>query len=676
MTHYGFICSLRGTTISVVLAVMLSSSFGEETKESPASANKKWLSEEGARRAEMQRLLANVYINQRQGNFPAAFENYLTYVDLNPEDSDAVIQVVQGLLRQAREAQNGKTRAEFISKAQQLVENAVEAPDSSGQLWGLLGQIYAVQRDFGLSLEANREALKRAPDYLPAYPSLGQVMIGTNRAEEFLEYLDDALKAEIKSPEFYVLLSEIYMNFARALPNDPLRKGLTKLLARADINEIDQPIILQKLGRCRLFLRDFAGSIEAYEKSLLKIPSRRKFLIQRILVDLYINMNKPEVAVQLLETYKKDFSKDEWPYFRLGQLFFDQRKFPESEENFREAIRLNPDVLAVYYLLAETQLLQNKPRSVLATIAQVKKLFTLDFQGEFYQGIAYSRLGEYDKAGNHFTEAEILATMKAPERLDFRFYYQLASNYGQKSDFENAELYFQRCIALKPDFREGYLDLVRIYFETNQPEKVLITLDSVREKFGPTYFTEFYTGVTHHMSKDYDRAIASFLKAEEISTKDDKVKLSHQFYYQLGASYERSGKFEKAAQALMKSLEIQEDFSDAMNYLGYMWAENKENLEQAFELIEKALSSQSENPAYLDSMGWVLYQMEQAAKALPFLMKAVENSEAPDPVILDHLGSIHRALDHKQEAVKAWEQSLDLEENLEIKEKLKTLENH
>jgi tetratricopeptide (TPR) repeat protein len=126
----------------------------------------------------------------------------------------------------------------------------------------------------------------------------------------------------------------------------------------------------------------------------------------------------------------------------------------------------------------------------------------------------------------------------------------------------------------------------------------------------------------------------------------------------------------------MKSLEIQEDFSDAMNYLGYMWAENKENLEQAFELIEKALSSQSENPAYLDSMGWVLYQMEQAAKALPFLMKAVENSEAPDPVILDHLGSIHRALDHKQEAVKAWEQSLDLEENLEIKEKLKTLENH
>jgi predicted negative regulator of RcsB-dependent stress response len=75
-------------------------------------------------------------------------------------------------------------------------------------------------------------------------------------------------------------------------------------------------------------------------------------------------------------------------------------------------------------------------------------------------------------------------------------------------------------------------------------------------------------------------------------------------------------------------------------------------------------------------MGWVLYQMEQAAKALPFLRKAVENSEAPDPVILDHLGSIHRALDHKQEAVKAWKQSLDLEENLEIKEKLKTLENH
>ena len=40
-----------------------------------------------------------------------------------------------------------------------------------------------------------------------------------------------------------------------------------------------------------------------------------------------------------------------------------------------------------------------------------------------------------------------------------------------------------------------------------------------------------------------------------------------------------------------KCLQLAPDFADAMNYLGYMWAEHGVKLAQARELIEKALAA-------------------------------------------------------------------------------------
>ena len=48
------------------------------------------------------------------------------------------------------------------------------------------------------------------------------------------------------------------------------------------------------------------------------------------------------------------------------------------------------------------------------------------------------------------------------------------------------------------------------------------------------------------------------------------------------------------------------DFSEAMNYLGYMWAERGVNLSRAKELIDKAVKLEPKNAAYPDSLAWVL----------------------------------------------------------------------
>ena len=109
-----------------------------------------------------------------------------------------------------------------------------------------------------------------------------------------------------------------------------------------------------------------------------------------------------------------------------------------------------------------------------------------------------------------------------------------------------------------------------------------------------------------------------------------------------------------------------------MNYLGYMWAERGEKLDEAKKLIEKAVELEPQNAAFLDSMGWVLFKLKQPRAALGWLQKAVEQSSEPDPTLYDHLGDIYCALKEFGKARDAWRKSVELEPSDQVKKKLET----
>ncbi|HEY2249585.1 MAG TPA: tetratricopeptide repeat protein, partial [Planctomycetaceae bacterium] len=97
------------------------------------------------------------------------------------------------------------------------------------------------------------------------------------------------------------------------------------------------------------------------------------------------------------------------------------------------------------------------------------------------------------------------------------------------------------------------------------------------------------------------------------------------------------------------------------NDLGYLYADQGKNLEQAEAMIRKALAAEPDNGAYLDSMGWVLFKREKYGDALPFLEKAIKNSPGPgDETLWEHLGDVHDRLKKPADAIEAWKHSLEL----------------
>jgi tetratricopeptide (TPR) repeat protein len=103
-----------------------------------------------------------------------------------------------------------------------------------------------------------------------------------------------------------------------------------------------------------------------------------------------------------------------------------------------------------------------------------------------------------------------------------------------------------------------------------------------------------------------------------------------------------------------------------------MWAEHGMKLDQARELIEKALKAEPKNAAYLDSLGWVLFKLNRPKDALPYILQAVELSkkEDEDATLYEHLGDVYAALNETAKAREAWNKSLSLEPNDEVRKKL------
>lgn len=141
-------------------------------------------------------------------------------------------------------------------------------------------------------------------------------------------------------------------------------------------------------------------------------------------------------------------------------------------------------------------------------------------------------------------------------------------------------------------------------------------------------------------------------------------------FFQLGEAYERTRRYQEAAEQFQAVLEIQPENSTAMNYLGYMWADNGENLEQALELVQRAVALEPNNGAYVDSLGWALFRLGEFEEARRHLERA--NQLAPeDSTILEHLGDVHVALGDTRRAREAYEHALAIaeqegEENVDV----------
>ncbi len=143
----------------------------------------------------------------------------------------------------------------------------------------------------------------------------------------------------------------------------------------------------------------------------------------------------------------------------------------------------------------------------------------------------------------------------------------------------------------------------------------------------------------------------------------DEPEVAKELYFTLGDIYYEAEQPTEAEEALKKSLELDPKFAFASNYLGYMWAEQGRNLEEAVKLIKIALEGDPDSHAYLDSLAWAYYKQavrdgdaDKLIECASLLEKATAKEK--DPVVLDHYGDVLYGLRQWVEASEKWREAI------------------
>ncbi len=484
---------------------------------------------------------------------------------------------------------------------------------------------------------------------------------------------DQFYRAVLADPSNEPLAIETAQRFSRAKQFDKA----TQILTSAARQRQASGDIFSALSHLYLVTGKTNLAIDAAESAIKKSPA--SIAGYQTLVELFLKKGETEPALRYLNDASRQTNSDSIFLISLGELFGRaMRAQPKEADDLKQkalevlnrAAAWNPTNANVRLKLADNfARFDDRKKAAQLYLELLNEFGDMPLMRD---SLREKLANLYLKSSDKSKAAEQLEAIvrESPTRYPEAWYY-LGTLAHEKTNYTKAAEYFGRAILLDPDVERAYYDLAATQISMDQAGEALKNLDKAREKFPNSFTAEFFTGLAYARLKNYADALKHFTAAEIIAKTTD-TPLNHLFFFQLGSIYERNHDYVQAEKYFEKCLQLAPDFPEALNYLGFMWADRGENLEKARALIEKAVKLEPKNAAYLDSLGWVLFKLKEHERALQYILQAVALSDVTDPSVYDHLGDVYSALKQNDKARDAWEKSIAIEPNETVEKKIQS----
>jgi tetratricopeptide (TPR) repeat protein len=127
--------------------------------------------------------------------------------------------------------------------------------------------------------------------------------------------------------------------------------------------------------------------------------------------------------------------------------------------------------------------------------------------------------------------------------------------------------------------------------------------------------------------------------------------------YGLGLTLAGAGRPDEALEQMRALLALDPDHAEALNFIGYSYAELGARLDEAEALLRRALRVAPRRGHIVDSLGWLMLKKGEPARAVE-LLELATRLIGPDPLVLEHLGDAYRAAGRAADAAGAWRRAL------------------
>ena len=188
-----------------------------------------------------------------------------------------------------------------------------------------------------------------------------------------------------------------------------------------------------------------------------------------------------------------------------------------------------------------------------------------------------------------------------------------------------------------------------------KPDAALADLQTLSKRFPDDLNVWMTYGDVLRQLKKYDEAVKAYTAAVAMVGTPEKKNWS--LFFARANAAQSAGDWKAAESDLKLALKLNPQEPQILNFLGYTWVDQQQNLTQAVSMLEKA-NKLAPNDGYItDSVGWAYYRLGRYRDAAEKLENAVL-LVPQDPTINDHLGDVYWKMGRKLEAEFQWNHAL------------------
>ena len=345
---------------------------------------------------------------------------------------------------------------------------------------------------------------------------------------------------------------------------------------------------------------------------------------------------------------------------------------------YEEVLQLHPRHRATLVALGEAYLAQNDLEGAIVVFEEIERYYPDDLHSTVRLGFLTYEAREFGEAALRFERVLEVS----PNEHEIAFFLGIVRR--RNGDDDGAVEAFARI----PSDHERYADARKqIAAVSERRGDYADALSEIERVIAvePSRDLDLYKAALLAKSGDFDGAIEHLESMLTGGSGDDEV------FYNLGVIYGEARRIDEAVQYMQRALDENPDNASALNYVGYTWAENGVNLDEAEIMILRAIEIRPDDGYIADSLGWVYYMRARPLvasgrdrEAQAYIERALEELKRAeqltggDPVVSEHLGDTYLLLNQKELALERFEEALQMDpregEQPHLLEKLESLQ--
>jgi tetratricopeptide (TPR) repeat protein len=594
--------------------------------------------------------MASAYGN-RSEYVNKAIDNYRLAMKEDPS-ATFLVEDIADLYRQS-----GRLREAVLE-----AEGALKTNPNDLNARRVLARIYTQQIGDSQSNHIDEGMLKRAidqyklittqdPKDVDSLVMLGRLLKLTQKPSDAENAFQKALDQDPDNEDALSGLAMLYADGGDAKRASALFEKLTK--------KSPNPRAFALLAASYEQMHEYGLAANAYKQALQLDPGRAE-LKEALAQDLAMS-NQLEEALKLYQEIVQANPQDAQAYLRISQIYRQQKKYDLAQQAGDKAKAIDPDNLEVRFNSVALLESQGKIQEAVSTLKAIldqtaKKSYSPPEKGYRAMmleklGRFYSNLEQYDQAAETFRQLAILDPDVAP-----RAEAQVIDTYRTAKQFTKAQEASDAAAKKYPDDRTLRSVRAELLSDMSKADEAIAEL---KKGFDGTkdHDRETWIGLAqiYEKTRDFGAMAKALDEAEKLAdSKEDKTTI----LFMRGVMFERQKKMSQAEGEFRKVLESDPDNASALNYLGYMLADQDTRLAEAQQMVEHALEIEPNNGAYLDSLGWVYYRMNRLDDAQRQLERSLQFI-SKDPTIHDHLGDVYFKQGKIKDAISQWQISLN-----------------